>query len=39
MNLEGQARTGAAGVGRPDGGARCQQGRHDGKENPDCMPG
>ena len=23
---------------RDNGGARCQQGRHDGKENPDCMP-
>ncbi len=26
-------------VGQEDGGARYRKGRHDGKENPDCMPG
>ena len=39
MDLEGHARMRAASVGRRDGGARYQQGHHDGKENPDCMPG
>jgi hypothetical protein len=29
----------AAVVGQEDGGARYRKGRHDGKENPDRMPG
>ena len=39
MDLEGHAPMRAASVGQEDGGARYQQGHHDGKENPDCMPG
>ncbi len=39
MDLSGHARMRAAGVGQENGGARYQQGRHDGKDNPDWMPG
>lgn len=39
MDLEGHARMRAASVGRQDGGACYQQGHHNGKEKPDCMPG
>jgi hypothetical protein len=39
MDLESQARMRTAGVGQQDGGARYRQGRHDGKENLDCMSG
>jgi len=39
MDLESQTRMRAAGEGQEDGGARYQQGRHDGQENPDSMPG
>ena len=39
MHLESQARMRTARVGQEDGGARYRQGYHDGKENPECMPG
>jgi hypothetical protein len=39
MHLESQPPMRAAGVGQEDGGARYQKGHHDGKENPDRMPG
>jgi hypothetical protein len=39
MDLDSQVRMRAAGAGQEDGAARYQQGRHDGKDNPDGMPG
>jgi hypothetical protein len=39
MDLDSHARMRAAGESQDNGGARYQQSRHDGKENPDWLPG
>jgi hypothetical protein len=39
MDPDSQVRVRAAGAGQEDSGARYQQGRHDGKDDPDRMPG
>jgi hypothetical protein len=38
MDPDSQVRMRAAGAGQEHGGARYQQGRHDGKDNPDWVP-